>query len=305
MASSILDTGPFSLIYIFLNSKKFISQLPDGLHGQRLALEDDLAALFVFAIFEVAGHIHPADGFLAGSLVGLANNEVDIDGLANPVFQMAVVLDIEDLPVVALSRISHRGLSPKKTIYLPKLETCFMRKSIIIICASIFILVLGATCESTVHDVGPYTVSVDAERDVSWSTLDPIELVIGGHNATMYSLNGYVDAPIGENHVTITIGNFNELYQAEFDAARTAENMTSNIKNSMALIGAKPISISPRIFDGYQGLIGVSYWGTVRETLFEGQWLTNSSIVTVTSNIRWGEGTQQIFDSIHIIEKGK
>jgi hypothetical protein len=81
--------------------------------------------------------------------------------------------------------------------------------------------------------------------------------------------------------------------------------MTSNIKNSMALIGAKPISISPRIFDGYRGIMGVSYWGIVRETLFEDQWLTNSSIVTVTSNIRWGEGTQQIFDSIHIREKGK
>ena len=125
----------------------------------------------------------------------------------------------------------------------------------------------------------------------------------------MYSLDGYVDAPMGENHFTVTIESLDNFDQAEINVAfavlGTAENMTSIIKNSMVLIGAKPISISPRIFDGYQGMIGVSYWDMLRETLFEGQWLSNNSIVTVTSNIRWGEGTQQIFDTIHIVKKEK
>lgn len=167
-------------------------------------------------------------------------------------------------------------------------------------------LAFGATCEPTMHDVGPYTVSVDAGRNVSWSTQDPKELELAGQKIIMYSLDGYVDAPIGENHFTVVIIDFeSELSQDEINAARTTENMTASVKNSMILIGSEPISISPRIFDGYQGMIGVSYWGIVRETLFEGQWLTNSSTITVTSSIRWGEGTQQIFDSIHIIEKGK
>jgi len=87
------------------------------MHVQVFAIEDDLATLLVLAIFEVAGHIHPADGLLAGSLLGLTNNEVDIHGLAYPVLQVAVVFNIEDLPAVALSRISHRSLSPKN--YIP------------------------------------------------------------------------------------------------------------------------------------------------------------------------------------------
>lgn len=167
-------------------------------------------------------------------------------------------------------------------------------------------LVFGATCEPTAHDVGPYAVSIDAGRNVSWSTQDPRELEFGGYNATMYALDGYVDAPIGENHFAVSISSFDpKLSQAEFNATRTIENMTANIKNSMIMIGASPISISPRIFDGYKGMIGVAYWNVVRETLFEAQWVTNNTIVTVTSNIRWGEGTQQIFDTIHISNKEK
>jgi hypothetical protein len=156
------------------------------------------------------------------------------------------------------------------------------------------------------HDVGPYTVSVDAGRNVNWSMQNPMELEMSGHNLTIYSLDGYVDASIGENHFTIAIGNSDpKPDRAEIDSALTIENMTANIKNSIALIGANPISISPRIFDGYQGMIGVSYLDMVRETLFEGQWLMNGTMITVTSNIKWGEGTKQIFDSIHISNKGK
>jgi hypothetical protein len=175
---------------------------------------------------------------------------------------------------------------------------------ITILCISIYMLVLGATCESAVHDVGPYTVSVDVGRNISWSTPAPVELKLGGYNATMYSLDGYIDAPIGENHFTITIGKFDPEPSPEiFKDFNTLENKTASIKNSMVLIGSTPISISQRAFDGYQGMIGVSYWALLRENLFEGQWLMNKTIVTVTSNIRWGEGTQQIFDTIHIVEK--
>lgn len=181
-----------------------------------------------------------------------------------------------------------------------------MRNGIMIICTSIFMLILGATCESTVHDVGPYTISVDVGRNVSWVTQSPVELDLSGYNVTHYSLDGFVDAPKGENHFTITIAKIDpEPGPSMFKDFRTTKNMTAGIKNSIVLMGSKPISISPRTFDGYQGMIGVSYWDLLRETLFEGQWLMNNTIVTTISTIRWGEGTEQIFDTIHIIEKRK
>jgi hypothetical protein len=165
-------------------------------------------------------------------------------------------------------------------------------------------LVLGATCESTMHDVGPYAVSVDVGRNVSWSTQNSMELELGGYNSTLYSLDGFIDAPNREDHFTITIVKIDpEPDSVMLKEFRTIKNMTTGVKNAMIVIGAEPISISPRIFDGSQGMIGVAYWGLLRETLFVGQWLMNNTIVTTTSNIRWGEGTQQIFETIHIIEK--
>jgi hypothetical protein len=177
-----------------------------------------------------------------------------------------------------------------------------MIKSIIIIYALIFMQVSGATCESVEHDVGPYILSIDAGRNVSWTLLDPMELELGGYNVTQYTLNGFIgDAPKGEDHVAITIAKIDPVPDpAMFKEFRTIENMTAGVKNSITLIGAKPISISPKIFDGYQGMIGVAYWDILRETLFVGQWVMNDTIITTTSNIRWGEGTQQIFDTIHI-----
>lgn len=167
-------------------------------------------------------------------------------------------------------------------------------------------LVLGATCESIMHDVGPYTVSVDVGRNVSWSTQNPVELELSGYNLTQYSLDGLIDAPKREDHFTVTIGKVDpEPDPVMFKEFRTIKNMTAGVKNAMIIIGAEPISISPRIFDGSQGMIGVAYWDILGETLFVGQWLMNNTIVTTTSNIRWGEGTQQIFDTIHIIEKRK
>jgi hypothetical protein len=181
-----------------------------------------------------------------------------------------------------------------------------MTRQIIIICASIFMLVLGVTCESTTRDVGPYTVSFDAGRDVELSVQDPMELRFGVYNLTQYSLDGYIDAPKGENHFVITMGTSDPAPDpAEFEVSRTIENKTAGIRNSMVLIGATPFSISSRTFDGYDGMIGVAYWDLLRETLIGGQWLTNNTIVSITSNIPWGEGTQQIFDTIHIVEKEK
>src|SRR6185312_1970216 len=45
-----------------------ITQLPDGLHVQPLALEDNLAAGLVLPVLEVARHVHPADRLLAAPL---------------------------------------------------------------------------------------------------------------------------------------------------------------------------------------------------------------------------------------------
>lgn len=177
----------------------------------------------------------------------------------------------------------------------------YIIKYIIIIYISALILVLGATSEPLMHEVGPFNVSVDVGRDVSWKLLDPIELELGGYNITSYTLNGFVnDAPKTEDHVAISIAKFDQLDPVTLSALSTTENITVGLKNSIAIIGAKPISISPRVFDGHQGMIGVAYWDMVKETLFLGQWYTEDALVSVTSNIRWGEGTQQIFDTIHI-----
>jgi len=49
----------------------------------------------------VGRYVHPADGLGSGAFVGLADDEIDIDGLADPVVEMAVVVDVEDFAAVA------------------------------------------------------------------------------------------------------------------------------------------------------------------------------------------------------------
>jgi hypothetical protein len=165
-----------------------------------------------------------------------------------------------------------------------------------------FVLATAATCEPTEHKVGHYIISVDAGRDINWTALEPIVLEGIGYNITSFPLNGMAeDAPSGENHVTITIV---ESDPATAKILSTSENLTKAVKNGMALAGWEPISISPKTFDNRQGMIGVAYWEALRETIFLGQWLMNDTYITLNSNIQWGEGTKQIFDTIHI-EKSK
>src|SRR6185312_5904272 len=81
-----------------------VAQLPHGLHVQPLALEDDLAAGLVLPVLEIARHVHPADRFLASPLVRLADDEIDVHGLVDPIIQMAWILHVEDLAAVTLAR---------------------------------------------------------------------------------------------------------------------------------------------------------------------------------------------------------
>ena len=46
-------------------------------------------------------YVHPADGLGSGAFVGRADDEIDIHGLADPVVEMAVVVDVEDFAAVA------------------------------------------------------------------------------------------------------------------------------------------------------------------------------------------------------------
>jgi hypothetical protein len=53
--------------------KEFIPHFPHRLHVELVTGEDDLAALFVLAILEVARHVHPAVGLIAAGFVLLAD----------------------------------------------------------------------------------------------------------------------------------------------------------------------------------------------------------------------------------------
>lgn len=169
------------------------------------------------------------------------------------------------------------------------------------------LLASGATCEPTQHAVGPYVVSADAERYINWTTLDPMVLELAGYNqtvytlkVTVYSLDGIVyDAPLGENHINLA---FMKLDSTTADTLRTPENLTVAMINGMATQLWAPISISPRVFDGYQGMLGVAYWNLLGQTLYMGQWIMNDTYCTIVSNIEWGKGTRQIFDTIHVEE---
>ncbi len=68
-----------------------------------MTIEDDLAALLVFPVLEGAGHVHPADGSVAAHLVLLTDDEIHIDRLADPVFEVPLVLHVEDFEAVALA----------------------------------------------------------------------------------------------------------------------------------------------------------------------------------------------------------
>jgi hypothetical protein len=62
---------------------------------------DDLAAAYlVLPVVEIARHVHPTDRFLAAPLVRLADDEIHVHGLADPVVQMAGVLHVEDFTPV-------------------------------------------------------------------------------------------------------------------------------------------------------------------------------------------------------------
>lgn len=76
-------------------------QSPDGFHRQGFAIEDDLATLFILPIPEITSNVHPPDCFFVGSLVSLADDEIDVDRLTDPIFQVAVVFYVEDFPSVA------------------------------------------------------------------------------------------------------------------------------------------------------------------------------------------------------------
>src|SRR5690349_23962103 len=78
-----------------------VAQLPHRLHVQPLALEDDLAARLVLPALEVTRHVHPANRLLATTLILLADDEVHVHRLADPVLQVAVVLHVEDFAAVA------------------------------------------------------------------------------------------------------------------------------------------------------------------------------------------------------------
>jgi hypothetical protein len=82
--------------------------------------------------------------------------------------------------------------------------------------------------------------------------------------------------------------------------ASTTEILTLSIKLGFTLYGMEPISISPRIIDGTQGMRGVGYWDLVEETIYQGHWIANNASCSVNSNIPWGKGTRQILNTIHI-----
>ena len=80
-----------------------IPHLPHRLHVELLAVEDDLPALLVLPGLEIARHVHPADDLLAAQFVRLADDEIHVHRLADPVFEVAVVLHVEDLAAVAFA----------------------------------------------------------------------------------------------------------------------------------------------------------------------------------------------------------
>ncbi len=161
-------------------------------------------------------------------------------------------------------------------------------------------LASSAACEPSEHEVGPYLVILDAGRNITWTTPEPMVLKTGGNKITTYILDGIVeDAPIRENHVAITLMGLDSISIAAFD---TPDNRSAAIENGIALQMWEPISISPRVFDGHQGMLGVAYWDLVEEMIFIGQWPMNETYCSITSNIRWGKGTRQIFDTIHVKE---
>src|SRR3954465_10306272 len=95
--------GRETLRFSLPNREEPIPQFPHRLHVQPLALEYDLAALLVLPFLEVTRHVHPADRLLAAPLVLLADDEIHVYGLVDPVVQMALVLNVEDFAAVALA----------------------------------------------------------------------------------------------------------------------------------------------------------------------------------------------------------
>lgn len=167
--------------------------------------------------------------------------------------------------------------------------------------AVLLMMVIVTTGEPNEQALGPYIVSFDWEEDTKWTVNEPILLEFYGSNATLYSLDGFVkDAPLRENHITIAVGEIYPVSPETMRYASTAENLTLGIKLGFTLYGMEPISISPRIIDGAQGMIGVGYWDLVEETIYQGQWIANNAFCSVNSNIPWGKGTRQILNTIHI-----
>lgn len=83
--------------------KEFIADLPHLVHVELVAFKDDLAALLVFSVLEGASHVHPADGAVTAHLVLLADDEIHIDRLADPVFEVPLDLHVEDFAAAALA----------------------------------------------------------------------------------------------------------------------------------------------------------------------------------------------------------
>ena len=63
----------------------------------------DLPARLVLPALKIACHVHPADHLLAAQLVRLADDEIHVHRLADPVCKVAVVLHVEDLAAVAFA----------------------------------------------------------------------------------------------------------------------------------------------------------------------------------------------------------
>lgn len=85
----------YLLSFLTLQREELIPHLPHRFHVELLAGEEDLATRLVFPLLEIARHVHPPDGLSASCLVRLADDEVHVDRLIDPVFEMAFVLHIE------------------------------------------------------------------------------------------------------------------------------------------------------------------------------------------------------------------
>ena len=73
------------------------------MHVTLFTIKDNLATRLCIGILQVASHVHPTDNGICALPIGLAEDEVNIDWLTQPVLEMVFVFDVEDLAAIALS----------------------------------------------------------------------------------------------------------------------------------------------------------------------------------------------------------